>query len=238
VPVGSMPSRAPSWVHVDEFLASLPVQTLDRMVGNAVPFAVPSGEICFRATDNPSRAGIVVDGLARIYLAAADGRRLTYRYARPGSMIGVTTALLGEPTPLNVQAVTDCQILEVSLPVIAEIGREDAVFSWKLALEGNRRLLDAIELLADATFGTVRGRLARHMLDLVDHVDAEGKLIVEATNQELADSIGTVREVVARHLSDLRDGGCISTERGRITILDPEALAENAGQWMPRHPSR
>ena len=192
------------------------------------------GETFFRATDVPARGGIMLSGLARLYLEAADGRRATLRFARPGSMVGVVTALLGEAVPLNVEAVTDCEVLELAMEDIAEIGRGDALFSWALAQEVSRRMLDVIEALAEASFGTVRGRLVRVILDMADSVDPFGHLLVHTTNQALADSIGSVREVVARHLADLRAAGIVRTDRGQITVLDAEALAAFAGRWMPR----
>jgi CRP/FNR family transcriptional regulator, cyclic AMP receptor protein len=232
VPVGS--DRQAAQTSANEFLADLPAATRVRLLGAGVLRRHPRGETFFRASDVPARGGIVQSGLARLYLQAADGRRVSLRFARPGSMVGVVTALTGDAVPLNVQAVTDCEVLELPIERIAEIGGHDATFSWALAQEVSRRLLDVIEALADASFGTVRGRLVRAMLDLADAVDPSGRLVVHATNQALADSIGSVREVVARHIGELRDAGLVQTGRGEVTLLDAEELATLAGKWMPR----
>ena len=234
MPAESVHRRAPAWMHVEEFLSEIPIPALDRLLEAGTALNVPRGQTFFRSSDLPGRGGIVIEGLARVYLEAVDGRKLTVRYARPGSTVGIVFSLLGDAAPVNAQAVTDCVILEVSAAQVRELAHEDATFAWSLAVEVGRRLLDSIASLADASFGTLRGRLARHMLDLADTVDASGRLLIDATHQQLADSIGSVREVVARNLAELRDEGLIETDRRLITILDAEKLASYAGQWTSR----
>ncbi len=95
VPVGS--DRQAAQTSVDEFLADLPDATRLRFLGAGVLRRHPRGETFFRASDVPARGGIVQSGLARLYLQAADGRRASLRFARPGSMVGVVTALLARP---------------------------------------------------------------------------------------------------------------------------------------------
>jgi CRP/FNR family transcriptional regulator len=52
--------------------------------------------------------------------------------------------------------------------------------------------------------------------------------IVEATQQDLANSIGSVREVVARAIDELRRDGLIERSRGGIRMLDPDRLEAEA----------
>ena len=64
-----------------------------------------------------------------------------------------------------------------------------------------------LRLLAGNTFGSLRQRVARHLLDLAaSHQQGRG-LIVKATQQELADAVGSVRPVVARIICDFRTRG-------------------------------
>lgn len=234
MPVESVERRASSWTHGNEFLSEISLPALDRLLTAGTPRSVPRGEVCFRSADMPGRGGLLIEGLARVYLEGADGRKLTVRYARPGSTVGIVFSLEGRAAPANIQAVIDSVILEIPPGEIEAMARSDAEFAWALAVEVGRRLLETMESLAEATFGTVRGRLARHLLDLANEVDASGRLVVVATHQQLADSIASVREVVARQLGDLRDDGVVEANRGLITILDPDRLAANAGQWLQR----
>jgi len=44
------------------------------------------------------------------------------------------------------------------------------------------------------------------------------------THEELALDIGSAREVVSRHLKSLEQQGLVSTGRGNIQLLRPDAL--------------
>lgn len=216
-----------------EMLASLPAATLERLLEPGTRRTFPAGAICFRSTDPHPLGGVVLDGLVRVDLQAADGRRVTVFRARPGTMYGILTALVGT-VPVVTRAATDAEVLQLELDHIRAVASSDPAFGWALAQEVSRRLLSTVDALADATFSTPRARLARVLLDLATPGDAPGTLVVRVTQQGLADSIGTVREVVARNLAQLRSAGVLETDRHGITILQPAALAASVGHWLSR----
>ena len=233
MPAASVSGRSRARMQGAHLLDDLPPPTLDRLLSGGTPRFVTRGETFFRSSDIPPRGGVVLEGLVRVYLESPDGRRLTLRNARPRSMVGVVTALMGDAVPINVQALTDGQVLELPLELIRSMAAEDATFAWALACEVSRRLVETIDAFAIAKFGTVRAQLARHILDLADELDPSNRLFARVTHQQLADGIGTVREVVARHLADLRDEGYLLTDRGLITIVNLDGL-DSVGQLMAR----
>jgi CRP/FNR family transcriptional regulator len=89
-----------------------------------------------------------------------------------------------------------------------------------------QRLYDTLEALAGNTFGTVRQRVARHLLDLAAAGDRTRALVAPVTQQELADAVGSVRAVVARSLGELRDAGLVGSSSDGIVILDPGGLLD------------
>jgi DNA-binding transcriptional regulator LsrR (DeoR family) len=52
-----------------------------------------------------------------------------------------------------------------------------------------------------------------------------GRLEVQATQADLADSIGSSREVISRALTSLRANGIVETAPGVVRILAPTFLA-------------
>ncbi len=98
---------------------------------------------------------------------------------------------------------------------------------WLLAQEVTRRLYDALEMLAGNTFGSLRQRVARHLLDLAASRQQGRGLVVKVTQQEVADAVGSVRPVVARIIRDLRGEGIITTSSDGIVILKPAELHAN-----------
>jgi CRP/FNR family cyclic AMP-dependent transcriptional regulator len=204
------------------FLAAIPVHARDRLVAGSVVREVPAGSQIFSAVDARERVGVVLRGMARTYLTSSDGRRLTVRFVRPGSMIGSLT--VGRAA-LSVQAVVDCTILELDRIVLRGLMLEDGRVGVALIGEIARRLEDTYLTLANNTFGSMRERVARHLLDLATEAVHTDRLVAPVTQQALADGVGTVREVVARVLREFRTEGIIETADGCIEIVDLDAIA-------------
>jgi CRP-like cAMP-binding protein len=204
------------------FLGALPEQTRERLMAVSVVLEVRAGGPIFSAAEAPDRVGVLLRGMARTYLTSGDGRRLTVRFVRPGSMIGSLT--VGRAA-LSVQAVVDCTVLELDQATLRSSVLEDGRTGLALIGEIARRLEDTYLTLANNTFGSMRERVARHLLDLATEAVHTDRLVAPVTQQALADGIGTVREVVARVLRDLRTEGLIETTDGCIEIVDLDAIA-------------
>lgn len=210
------------------FLAQLPPEPRSRLLDAARIVEVAQGETIFSATEAGDRVGVVVHGIARTYLYAGDGRRLSVRFAREGDMIGSITA---PRAALSAQAVSDCAILHLDGHTLGALILEDGRVGMALVVEMARRLVDTYATLAANTFGTMRERVARQLLDVAMETSEGAVPVASLTQQGLADGVGTVREVVARILREFRDEGLVRTTAGRIEILDPDGLAAIVGRW-------
>jgi CRP/FNR family transcriptional regulator, cyclic AMP receptor protein len=216
------------------FLGQLPDNARSRLIAEGALIEVPRGASIFSAVEALDRTGVVLRGLARTQLIAADGRRLGVRFAKPGTVIG---SLTDARSALGVYAVTPCTVLELSVAALRELMTEDSRVGLALVSELSRRLRDTHATLAGVGFGTMRERVAWHLLDLAAHARSEGSFAAPVTQQDLAEGVGTVREVVARVLRDLRREGFVATREGSIEILDADALeaivqASSARSWM------
>ena len=209
------------------FLGNLPPESLEALLVDAEVIEARRGATVFAATEPANRFGVVLDGICRTYLTANDGRRLTVRYARVGAVVA---SLTSERAALSVQAMSDCSLLEVELTTLQRAITVDGRVGLVLIGEVGQRLADTYATLASNTFGSMRERVARHVLDLsVQGAEGQG-LRALVTQQGLADSVGTVREVVARVLRDMRLEGLVETKPGHIVILDPDRLAAIIGR--------
>jgi CRP/FNR family transcriptional regulator len=209
------------------FLAAFPDGARDRLLADAVRLDLPAGSIVYRETDQP-RAGLVVAGLLRVYVASPEGRQVTVRYARSGDVLGVAVTV-GGPVPVGVQALTDSTLLLLNVHSIEELGKADPRVAWAIAEELARRLYDTLDELAGNVFGSVRQRVIRHLLDLAAERQRGQALVVSVSQQEIADAVGSVREVVARTLRDLRAEGLVGMSPDGIRLIDPAGL--HAESW-------
>jgi CRP/FNR family transcriptional regulator, cyclic AMP receptor protein len=205
------------------FLASLPVELLARLREDGERADYPAGTTVYRAGDAP-RAALVVSGLIRVFLSSPEGRQVTVRYARPGDVLGMAV-LVGGPADTSVQTVEPSSVFRISARRLTAAARRDARVSWAIAEELNRRLYEVLGQTAVNAFGSVRQRIAGHLLDLAsDRQRPLGRLEAHVSQQELADAVGSVREVVARVLRDLRTTGIVATSAESVVILDPARL--------------
>jgi len=116
-------------------------------------------------------------------------------------------------------------LFRVSSRALTAAARRDSRVSWAIAEFLTRRLYENLEQTAINAFGSVRQRVAAHLLDLASvQQEPAGRLAARVSQQELADAAGTVREVVARVLRELRTTGIIATAADRIVILDASRL--------------
>ena len=204
--------------------ASLPAQTIESLVEGGRITGFPAGHTIYAEADAVALA-VVLQGLLRVYMHASDGRQVTVRYVRAGDLLGVP-ALVGGPAPVFVQAVVASAAFLFAVDRVTRIARTDAPVAWAFAEEAVHRLYDVLEELAGNTFGSVRQRVARHLLDLAaSRSGADGPLTALVSQQDLANSVGSVREVVARVLAELRAERLVRTSPGRVEILDPVRMS-------------
>lgn len=216
----------------DTVWAEMPAAVLAQVLDGASVRAVPARGTIFGLSDPEPRAGILLSGTARTFLAATDGRQLTVRYKRRGALIGCRSSLLGGHMPVAVHAVTGVEILDLDTPRFLHLAQTEVSLSVALLAELGRRLEDVHATAADGAFGTIRERVARHLLVLTEDRAGDGRRITNITQQDLADGVGTMREVVARALREFREEGLISTSAGRIEVLDAPRLAASLGTWQ------
>ncbi len=208
-------------------LAKFPPALLETLVQDAVPVDLPAGTTLYYEQDEP-RCGLVLTGLIRDYMTAPDGRQITVRYARAGDLLGIP-AIVGGPAPVSVQILTDAALLLLNVRTLQRSGQTEPQVGWLMAQEVTHRLYDTLEALAGNAFGSLRQRVARHLLDLAASRQQGSRLVVKVTQQELADAVGSVRPVVARIIRELRVEGIITTSSDGIVILKPAEL--HANMW-------
>jgi CRP/FNR family cyclic AMP-dependent transcriptional regulator len=212
------------------FLGALPRGLVTDLLARGVRSEHPPGTTIYRP-GSPARTLLVVDGLVRVYMGSPDGRQVTVRYARGSDVLGIAV-LVGGPADVGVQTLAPTVVFAIDASVLTDAARRDGRVGWALAEELNRRLYENLAQTAVNAFGTVRQRVALHLLDLASEKQGPGgPLIASVTQQELADAVGSVREVVARVLRELRAADLVATTADGVRVLDPTRLHDQT--WNP-----
>ena len=205
------------------FLGKLPPDVVAALTADGDRTDYPAGSTVYRGGSAP-RAALVVHGLIRVYMTSPEGRQVTVRYARDSDVLGIAL-IVGGPLNVSVQALAQSSLFSVNSRTLMEAARHDARVAWAVAEELNRRLDETLQQIAINAFGSVKQRVAAHLLDIASAQQRpQARLVARVSQQELADAVGSVREVVARVLRDLRLAGLVATSPDSVLILDAARL--------------
>jgi CRP/FNR family transcriptional regulator, cyclic AMP receptor protein len=204
---------------------ALPDELLARLTAGAVRVDVPAGTDLI-SPESRGRLLLVVAGVFKTYLIAHNGRQATIRYTRPGDLLGCPTVFDDRPSGAGARPLTAATALLFHMEAMRALATSDVRVAHVLNLEMTERLYAYFAELAGTTFGSLRERVIRHLLDVASEQQRGAVLVANLSQQELADAVGSVREVVARVLGKLRQDGLVRTSEGGVELLEPARLAE------------
>jgi CRP/FNR family transcriptional regulator, cyclic AMP receptor protein len=182
-------------------------------------------ELIFSQGDRGDGLYIVADGHVRISRDNVSGDEVIITLHDVGEYFGELALFDDEPRSASATAEDRTVVLFLSRSIFREFleSHPAALFSClQVVVRQLRRCTDLVDELA---LMDVRSRLARRLLSL----DRGGMLegadnTFRLTQQHLAHMTGATRESVNKHLNALVDEGVVQLWRGRIRILDREAL--------------
>lgn len=208
------------------FLSKVPRELIEPVFAEGVLVPASPGQT---VDEEQSRGqiGLIVSGLFRCFARSRQGRQVTVAYSRQGDLLGLTAAFVG-PCPMGLQALTPGSVWVMSADTLKKAALADARLAFALAEESGRMTYDMLQEVSDTVFGTVRQRVARHLLDLVVEGPPEAPLVAPISQQELANAVGTVREVVSRVLSAFRSEGLVRATQAGVEVLDATQLYEQS----------
>jgi CRP/FNR family transcriptional regulator len=209
----------------ESFLDTLEPSLTDLICQGAVVHQHRSGDIIVSESEG-RWTGIVLSGMARVFLRTEAGRQVTIRHARRGATIGIA-ALLREGS-VAAQAVTACSVMQIDPDLVQRLARRHPPLALAIAREVSAVLLETQREIVIREQGSVRQRIARQLLTFAGEFGSQRPLVVPMSHEDIADSVGSAREVVTRHLARFREEGLVVLDRGQITLVDPDGLDEAA----------
>ena len=179
---------------------------------------------------------MMLAGLARVSMLAANGREIVLDYAEPGAVLGEIAFLdMGERTA-SVHAIDPVEVLILSRSAFDEIVDRHPGMAMRLLRAMARRLRQSNQVIEADRAYTSGPRLARFLLRLLiagndNQAESEGHLKLALSQGELGNFAGMSREQINRQLSAWAESGVVTLKGGRVTILDRMALMDVAEAW-------
>ncbi|MGH2705859.1 MAG: Crp/Fnr family transcriptional regulator [Actinomycetota bacterium] len=227
-----MDASEPSWClsEVDIFRDLSPAEM--EAIGEAAPRRTHgAGEILYSPLEPVETLFILKAGRVRIFRVAPDGRALTTALITPGTIFG-EMVLLGQRMHDNfAEAIEEAVVCVMNRDDVQRLLLSDPRIAARIAEILGARLAEMERRLSDTVFKNVHQRIARSLATLLSE-RRPGILSrppqVLLTHEQIAALVGTTRETATKVLGDLADEGLIRLSRGRITVIDPKAVAARA----------
>jgi CRP/FNR family cyclic AMP-dependent transcriptional regulator len=203
--------------------ATLSDDALLRISRVAVQRSYGGGEMILLEGEPCRAAYFVYAGQARAFRNCPSGREQVLMQFGPGDAFNLVP--LFHEQGLNhasVQAISDVTLAVISRDDLLQLVRQ--IPELALLHDLAQRLDHLTDLVESLSLRTVRGRLARFLLD---HAE-ESAVSRRWTQDEMAARLGTVRDMVGRTLRAFADVGLIRMERSHIVLLDREGLESEA----------
>jgi CRP/FNR family transcriptional regulator len=193
----------------------------------AVEKRFEAGQMLFLEGEACEGLWVIGWGAVKILKASPSGREIMLAVESAPSSVAELPLFDGGPYPASVAALRDTVVYLLRKGDFRRFCREHPEVPIKVLAVVGRRLRHLVSLVETVTFGSVRQRLARTLLEAAAE-SGSGGTEVPYTHEELALRLGTVREVVSRNLARFQAEGMIRVVRRQVEIADAKALEAEA----------
>ena len=208
--------------------AHLSADQLSRLAALARPRRYGGDQVIFNEGDPGASLYVIMQGRVKIARSSPDGKERTIALLGPGDLFGELALLDGDARSADAVALEDSQVLVVPREEFRAFLMEHPQVAMGLLVVLSRRLRRTSQIVHDAAFFDVRGRLARVLLELAQaeaHGESAGSLICpRLTQAELANMVGVTRESINKWLRVFEQRGTLAKRHGRLVVTDPESL--------------
>ena len=203
--------------------SALTKDEIDALAAVTVEKSYHAGETLFSEGEPCSGLFILGRGTVKIVKTAATGRQIMLAVESAPSSVAEVPLFDGGTYPASVTAIEDTAAYLILKADFHGVCRRHPEVPLKVLAVVGKRLRQLVGLVEGVTFGSVRQRLAKVILEF-----GEDAFVLPVTHEELAFRLGTVREVVSRNLSRFQAEKLIRVQRREIQILDRERLQAEA----------
>lgn len=223
-------SKAQTFAQVPLF-AGLVETEIEALAQRAVEKRHAAGDMLFHEGDACLGLIILGRGRVKIFKTSASGREIMLAVETAPSSVAELPVFDGGSYPASVTALDDVTVYLVSKRDFHQVCRQHPDVALKVLAVVGRRLRHLVHIVESVTFGSVRQRLARALLEFGDQAGSDS-FVLPVTHQELAFRLGTVREVVSRNLSRFQTEGLLRTHGRDVQLLDRAGLEGEAETEM------
>jgi len=206
----------------------LPEETLGKVAALANRRSCNKNTLIFAQGEDGDALYGIASGQVRISATEPGGREVHIREFGPGDTFGEIAILDGGPRTASATAIADTQLFVIQRPQFLTLLEAEPQLAAHLLTVLCERLRWTSELVEDAAFLDLPGRIAKRLLQLGEQhgISGDGGTEVIISQSELGEFFGVTRQIVNTHLQKWRGKGWVELGRGRVIIRDADALTD------------
>jgi CRP/FNR family cyclic AMP-dependent transcriptional regulator len=217
----------------DGLLSDLPLELQAGLFAKARTKSLGPGQTLFLPGDPSNGCYRLDEGLLKVSVIATTGGERILAILGPGAMVGELSMIDGMVRSASVTALRDSKVSFISRADFEAFANDNPeVYRYGMILLA-RRLRYTNDALAATSFMSLKGRVARTLLNLAEAFGDDvgsGRILVrqKVTQSELAAMAGIARENVSRILTDWTRCSIVSRFSGYYCVESKAALQREA----------
>jgi CRP/FNR family transcriptional regulator, cyclic AMP receptor protein len=213
----------------DDVLSALPAKLSADLFAKGRTISLAADQTLFLPGDPSDGCYRVDDGLLKVSVIGAAGGERILAILGPGTIVGELSMLDGSPRSASAVALRASKLCFISNTVFEAFANTHPELYRHGMILLARRLRATNDVLAAATFMSLKGRVARALLSLADafgHDVGNGRILIrqKVTQTDLAAMAGIARENVSRILSDWTRAAVVSRLAGYYCLENKAAI--------------
>jgi CRP/FNR family cyclic AMP-dependent transcriptional regulator len=217
----------------DTLLSVLPADLSAGLFGQARVVQLAANQMLFLAGDPGDGCYRVDEGLLKVSVISPSGSERILAILGPGTLVGELSIIDGAPRSASVAALRDSKLVFVSRAAFDEFVRKKPEVYRHITTLLARRLRDIDDALAATSFLSLKGRVARALINLGEAFGKDvgaGRILIrqKVSQSDLAAMAGIARENVSRILQDWMRRSLVSRLAGYYCLEDRAKLKREA----------
>lgn len=195
----------------------------EQILNNCQYQTYRKGELVHQGGNTCKGLMFLESGQMRAYIVSEEGREVTLFRIKSGETCVLSASCLMDAIAFDIlmDAMADCAVWVVPSMVYESVLKNHMELELAMYKAANERFSDVIWCLQQILFFGVDRRIVSFLWDESKEQQTD---CIAVTHEEIAKLIGSAREVVTRVLKYLAGEGIVALERGKVRIIDKEAM--------------
>lgn len=215
-----------SFLKSTNIFREVPLPVLEEAAGHCRISNHKRGTILYRKGDPASLMFFLQRGYIMEQVYYRESVDIIIKVKCPGDYFG-ETAVMTDMEYLNTALVTeDSSLVVMPKAVFLQLAWTNHTICQVVIRELVERLTNSAQNMVNSMYLDAPGRLAFTLLNLMPGAGQSRNAELRVTQSSLAASAGMARQTAAAILGDWRKAGWITTDRGKLSVLDLDCLLD------------